>query len=168
VLSFYASTPFSHRFLLIPATLLLGITAAGVLRVVEWTRRPRAVMLVVGAICLVMLVRDLRPRRGDKIAFKQAGLAILQTLGPGRRLVTTNRQIEYYARSAYLPPLSTQTFDAIERLQPDVIALCPSDLQRWEPELQRRVEERYDLMAEFPSTPDPTLLPVRVYRVRHR
>jgi hypothetical protein len=46
--------------------------------------------------------------------------------------------------------------------------LCPPDLRRWEPDLRQRVEERYDLMAEFPSTPDPSLLPIRVYRARHR
>ena len=166
LLSFYASTAFSHRFLLIPAALLLGFTAAGFIRVAEWTRQPRAVTVLVAAICLAMLVRDLRPRRSDKIAFKEAGLAILQTLGPGRRLVTTNRQIEYYARSAYLPLRPMPTFDEIERQQPDVIALCPPDLRRWEPDLRQRVEERYDLMAEFTSTPDTSLLPVRVYRAR--
>ena len=168
LLSFYASTPFSHRFLLIPAALLLGTIAAGFARVAEATRQPRAVTALVGAICLAMLVRDLRPRRGDKVAFKEAGLAILHTLGPGRRLVTTNRQIEYYARSAYLPLPPMPTFDSFERLNPDVVALSPPDLRRWEPDLRQRVEERYDLMAEFPSTPDPALLPVRVYRARRR
>jgi 4-amino-4-deoxy-L-arabinose transferase-like glycosyltransferase len=168
LLSFYASTPFSHRFLLIPAALLLGTIAAGFARVAEWTRQPRAVTAIVGAICLAMLVRDLRPRRSDKVAFKEAGLAILHTLGPGRRLVTTNRQIEFYARSAYLPLPPMPTFDSFERLNPEVLALSPPDLRRWEPDLRQRVEERYDLMAEFPATPDPALLPVRVYRARRR
>ncbi len=162
-LSFYASTAFSHRFLLVPASLLLGTTAAGLVRAAEWTRRPKALPLLVGALCLAMVIRDLRPRRSDKIAFKEAGLAILQTLGPGKRLVTTNRQIEYYARSAYLPMLSDHTFDAVEAQRPEAYAFCLPDLNRWEPGLEQRIAQRNSLMGEFPNPPDPKLLPVRVY-----
>jgi 4-amino-4-deoxy-L-arabinose transferase-like glycosyltransferase len=163
LLSFYASTAFSHRFLLVPASLLLGTAAAGLVRVAEWTRRPKGLPLLVGALCLVMVVRDLRPRRSDKIAFKEAGLAILQTLGPGKRLVTTNRQIEFYARSAYDPKLQAQTIEEIEALRPDAVALCLPDLNRWEPGLEQHIAMRYSVMGEFPHPPDPKLLPVRVY-----
>jgi hypothetical protein len=166
LLSFYASTAFSHRFLLVPASLLLGTTAAGLVRAAEWTRRPKALPLLVGALCLVMAVRDLRPRRGDRIAFKEAGLAILRTLGPGKRLLTTNRQIEYYARAAYLPSLPPQTFDAIEALRPDAYAFCTPDLKRWEPGLEDRIAAQHPLLGEFPTPPDPHLLPVRVYLSR--
>jgi len=166
LLSFYASTAFSHRFLLVPASLMLGTAAAGMLRASEWIRSPKALPIFVGALCLAMGIRDLRSRRSDKAAFKEAGLAILRTIGPGRRLVTTNRQIEFYARSAYLPALQAPTFEAVEALKPDAVALCPPDLARWESGLEERVASRYPLWSEFPAAPDPRALPVRVYLAR--
>lgn len=164
LLSFVASTAFSHRFLLIPASLLLGTTAAGLIHAAEWIRRPRALPALVGVLCLAMAVRDVRPRRSDKAGFKEAGLAILHQLGPGKIVVTTNRQIEYYARSAYVPGPTPTTFESIERLKPDAYAFCPPDLKRWEPGLEERIAERHPLLGEFPARPDPEVLPVRVYK----
>jgi 4-amino-4-deoxy-L-arabinose transferase-like glycosyltransferase len=164
-LSFYASTPFSHRFLLVPASLLLPWTAAGMIRAAEWTRRRQALPALVGAICLSMAVRDLRPRRTDKIGFKEAGVAILNTLGPGKRVFATNPQIEFYAKSDYAPLPEGAT---PEGSRYDAFAFCMEELRRWEPRLEERIRERHAFLGEFPSPPRKDTLPVRVYLAKPR
>jgi 4-amino-4-deoxy-L-arabinose transferase-like glycosyltransferase len=159
-LSFYASTPFSHRFLLVPAALLLPWTAVGVIRASEWTRRREALPALVGVICLAMSLRDLRPRRSDKTGFKEAGVAILNALGPGKRVFATNIQIEYYAKSEYAPLPEGAAFEASRY---DAYAFCPQELSRWEPRLEERVRAKAAFLGEFPSPPRKDVLPVRVY-----
>jgi hypothetical protein len=159
-LSFYASTPFSHRFLLVPAALLLPWTAAGAIRAAEWTRRREALPALLGAFCLAMAIRDLRPRRTDKIGFKEAGVAILKTLGAGKRVFATNNQIEYYAKSEYVPVPEGAAF---ETSRYDAYAFCPQELSRWEPRLEERVRATAAFLGEFPSPPRKDVLPVRVY-----
>jgi hypothetical protein len=157
-LSFVASTPFSHRFLLAPAALLLPVTAAGLIRAAEWTRRREALPVLAGALCLAMAVRDFRPRRADKLGLKQAGLAILRTLGPGRRVFATHGQVEFYARSAYVPFPETVTLEDLEQARPEAFAFGPT-----EPRLEERIRERRAFLGEFPSPPRKDALPVRVY-----
>jgi len=156
-LSFIAATPFSHRFLLVPASLLLPVAAVGLARAAEWTRRREALPLFVAALCVAMAVRDFRPRRADKIGMKEAGLAIRNTLGPGKRIFSTNIQIPFYAQSEYVDVPE----DAV-----DAYAFTLADLRRWEPGLEEKVREKHPLLGEFPSPPRKDALTVRVYRAR--
>jgi len=162
-LSFVASTTFSHRFLLVPAALLLSLTAVGLIRAAEWTRQRRALPLLVGGLCLAMTVRDLRPRRADKIGMKEAGLAILQTLGPGKRVFSTHPQVEFYARSEYLGLPEGATAELLLSSNIDAFAFCAPDLRLWEPRLEERIREKTSFLREFPSPPRGNALPVRVY-----
>jgi 4-amino-4-deoxy-L-arabinose transferase-like glycosyltransferase len=162
-LSFAAATPFSHRFLLLPATLLLPLIAIGLIRAAAWTRQRRALPLLVGALCVALVLRDLRPRRVDKIGMKDAGLAILETLGPGKRVFSTHPQVEFYARSDYLGLPEGATVDLLQSSRIDAFALCAPDLRRWEPRLEERIREKTSFLGEFPSPPRPDALPVRVY-----
>jgi len=162
-LSFAAATPFSHRFLLVPAALLLPLSAVGLIRAAEWTRRRPALPLLVGALCLAMAVRDLRPRRADKVGMKEAGLAILKTLGPGKRVFSTHPQVEFYARSEYLGLPEGATADVLLSSEMDAFAFCAPDLRRWEPRLEERIREKTSYLGEFPSPPRKDTLPVRVY-----
>jgi len=157
-LSFVASTPFSHRFLLMPATLLLPVIAVGLVRAAEWTRRPQTLPILAGALCLAMAVRDFRPRRTDKLGMKEAGLAILKTIGPGKRVFATHGQVEFYARSAYAPLPEAATFADLEAARLDAFAFGPSD-----PKLEEKIRERHRFLGEFPSPPRKDVLPVRVY-----
>jgi 4-amino-4-deoxy-L-arabinose transferase-like glycosyltransferase len=168
VLSFIASTPFSHRFLLVPAALLLPATAVGLIRAAEWTRRREALPALVGALCLAMAVRDLRPRRTDKIGFKEAGVAILNKLGPGKRVFATNGQIEFYAKSDYTPWPEGVAYEALEASRCDAFAFCMAEFRRWEPRLEERIRERHEFFGEFPSPPRKDTLPVRVYLAKPR
>ena len=111
-----------------------------------------------------MAVRDFRPRRADKIGMKEAGLAIRNTLGPGKRIFATNIQVEFYAGSAYAPLPDGVTFDLLERSRFDAFAFTLADLRRWEPGLEERVRGKYAMLGEFPSPPRKDALPVRVYR----
>jgi 4-amino-4-deoxy-L-arabinose transferase-like glycosyltransferase len=163
VLSFAASTPFSHRFLLAPVAFLLPTIAAGVVRAADWTRRPRALPLLAGALCLAMAAWDARVRRAEKIGVKEAGEAILQSLGPGRRLYTTNRAAEFYARAEHVEAPIFVSLDDVEKLHPDAIVICPRDLRATEDRVEERLAERHPRMGEFPSPPQTGTHPVRVY-----
>jgi 4-amino-4-deoxy-L-arabinose transferase-like glycosyltransferase len=156
-LSFVASTPFSHRFLLVPASLLLPVAAVGIARAADWTRRREALPVFAAALCIAMAVRDLRPRRADKIGMKEAGLAIRDALGPGKRIFATNIQIPFYAQSTYVE----QPEDGV-----DAYAFTLADLRRWEPGLEEKVRAKCPLLGEFPSPPRKNALVVRVYRAR--
>jgi 4-amino-4-deoxy-L-arabinose transferase-like glycosyltransferase len=157
-LSFVASTPFSHRYLLVPASLCLPVIAAGLIRAAEWSRRREALPILVGAICLAMAVRDFRPRRNDKIGLKEAGLAILKSIGPGKRVFTTAGHVEFYARSAYMPLPVTLTTEDVEKARPDAFAFSVAGSR-----LEDRIRERHAFLGEFPSPPRKDVTPVRVY-----
>jgi 4-amino-4-deoxy-L-arabinose transferase-like glycosyltransferase len=157
-LSFIASTPFSHRFLLAPAALLLPVTAVGIVQASEWTRRRETLPILAGALCLAMAVRDFRPRRADKIGLKEAGLAVLKSLGPGKRVFATHGHAEYYARSAYVPHPEVVTVEYLESAALDAFVFGPSD-----PKLEERIRSRHAFLGEFPSPPRKDVLPVRVY-----
>jgi len=157
-LSFVASTPFSHRFLLTPAALLLPVIAVGILRAAEWTRRPQAFPILAGALCLAMAVRDFRPRRSDKLGMKEAGVAILKTIGPGKRVFATHAQVEFYSQSTYVPLPEAATIGDLESARLDAFAFGPSDRK-----LEEKIRERHRFLGEFPSPPRKDVLPVRVY-----
>jgi 4-amino-4-deoxy-L-arabinose transferase-like glycosyltransferase len=156
-LSFIASTPFSHRFLLVPAALLLPVVAVGIARAADWTRRREALPVFVAALCVAMAVRDFRPRRADKIGMKEAGLAIREAIGPGKRIFSTSIQIPFYAQSEHV----ASPEDAV-----DAYAFTLADLRRWEPGLEDRIRAKHPLLGEFPSPPRKDALAVRVYRAR--
>jgi 4-amino-4-deoxy-L-arabinose transferase-like glycosyltransferase len=160
-LSFIASTPFSHRFLLVPASLLLPVIAAGMIRAAEWTRRREALPILAGAVCLAMAVRDFRPRRTDRIGQKEAGLAILKSIGPGKKVFATQGQVEFYARSAYLPLPEGVTLEDLEKARPDAFAFGVSGSR-----LEERIRQRHTFLGEFPSSPRKDVTPVRVYLAR--
>ena len=105
-----------------------------------------------------MAVRDFRPRRGDKVGLKEAGLAILKSIGPGKRVFATQGQVEFYARSAYLPLPEVVTVEDLEKARPDAFAFSVSGSR-----LEDRIRERHPLLGEFPSPPRKDVLPVRVY-----
>jgi 4-amino-4-deoxy-L-arabinose transferase-like glycosyltransferase len=157
-LSFVASTPFSHRFLITPAALLLPVIAVGIVRVSEWTRRPQALPILAGALCLAMAVRDFRPRRSDKLGMKEAGLAILKTIGPGKRVFSPYSPVEFYARSTYVPLPEAVTIEHLEAAKLDAFAFGPSD-----PKLEDKIRKRHRFLGEFPSPARKDVLPVRVY-----
>lgn len=152
-LSFAASTPFSHRFLLVPAALLLPTAAAGLARAADGTKRPRALPAVVGLLCLVMGVRDLRPRRADKEGYKEAGLAVRAALGPGKRVYSTARAAEYYAAAEH----------AVDPAAADALVFCMPDLREADRARERAAAETRVLLGEFPSPARPGVMPVRVY-----
>lgn len=163
MISFFAATPFSHRFLLLPAALLLPTIAAGIAAAAERTRRERALPLIAGALCLAMAVRDVRVRRAEKIGVKEAGEAVLKTLGPGRRVYSTNRAAEFYARSEHVESPIFATLDAVEALKPDAYIVCPADLRTTEDRVEERLAERHPLQGEYPAPPRPGAHPVRMY-----
>jgi 4-amino-4-deoxy-L-arabinose transferase-like glycosyltransferase len=148
-LSFFASTPFSHRFLLAPASLLLPVVAVGMAHAAAWTRRAQTLPIAVAALCLAMGIRDFRPRRTDKLGMKEAGIAILKALGPGARVFATNGQILFYAKAE---PVA----DPVEGL--DAYAFTLTELTRWEPGLEERVRAKCSLLGEYSS--------VRVYKAK--
>src|SRR6185295_13237785 len=162
-LSFVAATPFSHRFLLAPAALLLPAAAIGLIRAAEWTRRREALPVLLGALCLVMAVRDLRPRRADKVGMKEAGLAILKEIGPGKRVFATHSQVEFYAQSDYVPLPEAAPFETLAAARLDAFVFCAPDLRHWEPGLEKRIAGLSVFLGEFPSPPRKDAIPVRVY-----
>ncbi|HLY09144.1 MAG TPA: glycosyltransferase family 39 protein [Planctomycetota bacterium] len=155
-MSFVLSTTFSHRFLLVPAALLLPTAAAGLVRAADWSRRPQTLPLALGVCCLIMGIRDLRPRRADKIGIREAGLAIRNALGPGRRVYSTARAAEYYAGAEHLAGSAGA----------EAYVFCMPDLRADEQVLERRISAEFDLLGEFPSPARPGALPVRVYAGR--
>lgn len=157
-LSFIASTPFSHRFLITPAALLLPVIAVGIVRTADWTRRPQALPILAGVLCIAMAVRDFRPRRSDKVGTKEAGIAIRNAIGPGKRIYSTYSQVEFYARSAYAPLPETVTMDLLDAAKLDAFALGPSN-----PALEAKIRERHRFLGEYPSPARKDALPVRVY-----
>ncbi|HEV3028965.1 MAG TPA: hypothetical protein VG457_15405, partial [Planctomycetota bacterium] len=152
-LSFLVSTPFSHRFLLVPAALLLPTVAAGLSQVAEWTRRPQALPALVALLCVGMGVRDVRPRRADKEGYREAGLAIRKEIGPGKRVYSTARAVEFYAQSEHLrDPEAAEVF-----------VFSMSELRDEEKALEQRISGEHVLLGEFPSPARPDVLAVRVY-----
>jgi hypothetical protein len=105
-----------------------------------------------------MAVRDFRPRRADKIGLKEAGLAILKAIGPGKRVFATGGQVEFYARSAYAPHPEIPTPEYLESARLDAFAFSLSGSR-----LEDRVRDRHAFLGEFPSPPRKDVLPVRVY-----
>lgn len=162
-LSFVASTPFSHRFLLMPAILVLPTAAAGIARASERVGHPRALPLIAAALCLAMAIRDVRVRRAEKVGVKEAGQAVLKTMGPGRRVYSTNRAAEFYAKSGHLEAPIFVTLDALEALDADAYILCPADLRTTEERFEERFAARHPLQGEYPFPPRPGVHPVRVY-----
>lgn len=155
-LSFVVAAPFSHRFLLVPAALLLPTCAAGLARAAELVRHPRALPVLVGALLVAMAIRDLRPRRSDKIGVREAGLAIRKTLGPGARVYSTCRAAEFYAGAEHREDPAGS----------DVYVFALGDLRAVERSLEERVAREHALLGEFPSPPRPGAAPVRVYAGR--
>ncbi|HVR85671.1 MAG TPA: hypothetical protein VMU54_15240, partial [Planctomycetota bacterium] len=152
-LSFLASTPFSHRFLLVPAALLLPTVAGGLARAAEWTGRSQTLPVLVALLCVGMGVRDLRPRRADKEGYREAGLAIRKEIGPGRRVYSTARAVEFYAQSEHLQGPG----------EAEVFVFSMVELGDEEKALERRISGEHALLGEFPSPARPGVLPVRVY-----
>src|SRR5579863_6748562 len=113
-----------------------------------------------------MAVRDFRPKRRDKEGFKEAGLAILSALGPGAKVWATNGQIEYYARSRYVPFPGSVSTGLLLGSGYDAFAVCPEELPHWEPGLEDRLRASCRFLGEYPSPPRAGTLPVRVYRAR--
>jgi 4-amino-4-deoxy-L-arabinose transferase-like glycosyltransferase len=155
-LSFVVSTAFSHRYLLVPAALLLPTTAAGLAQVAEWARRPQALPLAVAALCVVMGVRDLRPRRADKAGIREAGLAIRQVFGPGRRVYSTARAAEFYAGAEY----------RVGPVDADIYVFAEADLRDDDRALEARIAGTHAVFGEFPAPARPGVGPVRVYAGR--
>src|SRR5579862_9010465 len=86
-MSFVLSTTFSHRFLLVPAALLLPTAAAGLVRAADWSRRPQTLPLALGAP-----TRSASGRRGWRSGTHSApdGGSIRR---PGRPNTTRERSI---------------------------------------------------------------------------
>jgi 4-amino-4-deoxy-L-arabinose transferase-like glycosyltransferase len=155
-LSFVVSTPFSHRFLLVPAALLLPTCSAGLARAADLSRNPRVLPLVVGALCVVMAIRDLRPRRSDKIGVRDAGMAIRKTLGPGARVYSTSRAAEFYAGAEHRD----------DPVGADVYVFALGDLRAEDRALEQRIAGHVPLLGDYPQPPRPGAAPVRVYAGR--
>jgi 4-amino-4-deoxy-L-arabinose transferase-like glycosyltransferase len=152
-LSFVISAPFSHRFLLVPAALLLPTAAAGLVRAADATRRPQALPILVGVLCLVMGIRDLRTRRADKVGVRDAGVAIRREFPPGTRVYSTARATEFYAGAEHLEDPG----------RADVFVFCPTELRAEGAALEARVARDHPIFGEFPSPARPGAMLVRVY-----
>lgn len=170
MLTFAAGTPFSHRFLVIPTALALGVVALGLQRAAGWTRRREALPAFLTLVCVAMAVHDLRVRRADRIGLKLAGRAILDQLGPDRRILTTDRQIETYARGVYVELDIDTTFEQLlsvvakERIE--VIAYNTPELRNLEKGIEERTAARFRFLGEFPSPAARETPPVRLYATK--
>lgn len=172
ILAFLAATPFSHRYILVSIILVLPVVARGLLKAAEWVQRRNALPLFLGLACLVMAVRDFRPKRLSKIGAKQAGVEILRRLGPGQRILTTEQTIEYYSRGEYFTLEPGTTYDQLEKFvethEIDVIAFYVPSLRNLEDGMDEKVAKRYERLGEFPAHPKAGDALVRVYVIKPR
>ncbi len=159
VLAFVAATPFSYRYVLVTHVLLLPVVALGLLQAGRWARHPKALPVFMAIVLIAMAVRDIRPKRTDKIGMKEAGLAILERLGPAKRILTVARQVEYYSRGEQvdLPPALSpdELDDVVRRERIDAVALHESDLKHAGKAAVKRLEEKYVLLGRFPADTGP-------------
>jgi 4-amino-4-deoxy-L-arabinose transferase-like glycosyltransferase len=170
ILAFVAGTPFSHRYILVPCVLLLPVAALGLLKAAEWARHRHALPAFLALVCLGMAVRDVTPRRRDKIGMKLAGQTILRELGPDRKILAMSRPIEFYARGQFVEFLPGATFADVERLAEagaiDAVALQVSDFRNVESGMEECLERRFRRVGEYPSPARKGQTPVRLYAVR--
>jgi hypothetical protein len=174
LLAFIAGTPFSHRYILLTAVLLLPVAAVGMLQAASWVqvkvRDPRLPRWALIAFLAVMGLRDVRPRREDKLPLRLAGETIREKLGEDRKILSPSRQVEYYARGDYVELLPGATFEDVRQLvdqgRVDVVAIDLADLRNVEPGFRDRMDAAWPLLAEFTSSGHRKATPVRVWITR--
>ena len=167
VLAFVAGTPYSYRYILVPCILVLPVAAIGLPKAAEWSRRREALPVALAVLCLAMSARLMRFRRADRIGLKQAGLAIREKLGEGRRILGWSRPVETYALGEFVDPVTGLTAADLDRTvrekKVEVLALYLTDLRFCEKGFLEHVDKSYALFGEFPSPPVKGATPVRVY-----
>lgn len=169
VLALVAGTPFGYRYILPTFVLLLPVMAVGLLQAAAWMRHPRALPVLLSVLCLAMTVKFIRPKRGDKIALKESGLAIRAAFGPDRRILAMDRQIEFYARGEFVEFAPGATFKDVEKLAADrkidLIALKLDHLRNVEKGMLAKLDAAFPLHGQYPANPGKKRDVVRVYRV---
>ena len=82
-----------------------------------WLLAPGAIAVRAAASLTVAVIEsDGFRNRADKLGLQQAGLAILKTFDPGRRVFATHGQVEFYARSASVPFPQTVPLEDLEKI----------------------------------------------------
>ncbi len=167
VLAFFAGTPFSHRYILVTAILLLPLAATGLLKAAGWAKHPKALKYALIALCAIMAVRDFRVKRGDKLPLKLAGQEIRKQLGENRRILSPSRQVEYYARGEYVELLPGATFADVQKLvadgKVDAVVVDTADFRNAEKGLQEKLDAAYPVLAEFTASGYRKSTPVKVW-----
>ena len=167
VLAFVAGTPFSHRYILVSCVLVLPVAAVGLLKAGEWARRREALPAFLVLVCGVMAVRDVLPRRRDKIGWKLAGLAIREKLGPDRKILAMSHPITFYAQGEWVGFPGDVPFDNLRQMLKEqgisAIALHSAQFRFFKEDLRKRLDETFTLLGEYPSSPGKGVSPVRVY-----
>jgi 4-amino-4-deoxy-L-arabinose transferase-like glycosyltransferase len=167
-LAFVAGTPFSYRYILPAMVFFLPVAAVGLVKAAGWVRWRHALAVFLVVVFAAMTPRFLRPKNTGKIAIKQAGIALLQTRGPGVRILGTRREIEFYARGEFFElPLPPTTLEEIRRIvdsnRVEVVALFEPDLKNCPPGTKEYVEERFKFFGEYPLQPAKNAAPMRLY-----
>jgi 4-amino-4-deoxy-L-arabinose transferase-like glycosyltransferase len=167
VLAFAAGTPFSHRYILVSCVLVLPVAAVGLLKAGEWARRREALPAFLVLVCGVMAVRDVLPRRRDKIGWKLAGQAIRERLGPGRKILAMFHPITFYAEGEYVDFPGDVPFEDFRRTATDrgvsAIAIHAAEFRYFKEDFRKRLDETYPLLGEYPSPAPQGMSPVRIY-----
>ncbi|HXX93403.1 MAG TPA: glycosyltransferase family 39 protein [Planctomycetota bacterium] len=167
-LAFVAATPFSYRYILPSMVFFLPVVAVGLERAARWSRWRPALATFLLVTCLAMSVRFMRPKMNGKIALKEAGTAILRAYGPGRHILGTRREVEFYARGEFsdipYPPIPLSAVEAIlEKDRIDTVAIFEDDLKNCPPGTKELVERNFVPMGLWPQTPRKDVSSVRVW-----
>ncbi len=170
-LAFVAATPFSYRYILPSMVFFLPVVAVGLLKAAGWVKWRHALSLFLVLACTGMSVRFMRPKMTGKIGIKEAGKAIRNTFVPGRHILGTRREIEFYARGRFsdipYPPITLEdVIKIIERDAIDTVALFDDDLKNCPAGMKEYVEKNFELLGVWPSTPREGVTPMRVYVVK--
>lgn len=131
--------PFGYRYVMPSWVFATPFMAVAVLAIFRWLRRVRWIPAVASAALLVvMTVKIVRPRSGDRLPLKQAGLWIREARGPDRTIAAMDRRVEYYAQGDYVAV--PQDPDALEA---EFVVVYDRQLKHYPPDFESRLSARY-------------------------
>ena len=148
----------------------LPVAAVGIVKATGWVKWKHAVAAFLIVSSIGMTARFMRPRFADKITLKEGGLAIVRIHGPGKRILGTRQEVEFYARGVGFAIEPGGTLEGLIRqvkeLKIEVVALYEGDLRNCPPGTQAYVEQTFALFREIRPPPGGRGDTLRVYVAR--
>jgi 4-amino-4-deoxy-L-arabinose transferase-like glycosyltransferase len=148
-LAFFAGAPFGDRYVLVPFLLWMPVMAVGARAIGDRLRgwlRPASRVLVLAWMCAALVVSG-RPKRTDKIALRLAGEEILRVAGPGRRVASQDRRVEYYAQGDWRRLEYPQVLGQASRGDVEFIVVIPGERRDPGREAVEEFDRRYRRIA---------------------